>query len=178
MEHGNIKHHEDYVELAHVPLIMVFPRRRLGLRPREMVGSVDILPTILEAVGISPPAHIQGVSLMPLIAEDAGRKADQAVFGQFFNSFSVRDSRYTYIIKNQCGNIAAWNRGCVSQELYDRSVDPKELKNIAAVFPELVERKHDLLLERFKNDGVTLQDPWISWISREQMKKLLDTGYW
>ncbi len=76
LEHGGFEHgHSLYGELLHVPLIFVLKGRiPRGLRLRQQVRLLDILPTILELSGVDCDAHTEGVSLVPLI-EGKNRKA-------------------------------------------------------------------------------------------------------
>lgn len=51
---------------AHVPLLLRAP----GVEPRrvaEMVSHLDVLPTLLELVGLEPPAGVRGVALGPYL---------------------------------------------------------------------------------------------------------------
>ncbi|MFH1620137.1 MAG: sulfatase, partial [bacterium] len=67
MEHGQLQHNRLYNEHLHVPLIFIFPGQRIGRRPAQIVQSIDIAPTILDAVGLSPQAGGEGKSLLPLM---------------------------------------------------------------------------------------------------------------
>jgi len=78
------EHHEDthgiflYDSTTHVPLILKLPKgREAGRVVDQQVRTTDILPTILEVLGIPPPATLDGASLMPLIlgTESASRTA-------------------------------------------------------------------------------------------------------
>lgn len=52
-----------------VPFIVQFPGRAVPGQVRdEMVSAIDILPTILDAVGVTPTDPLPGRSLMPLLA--------------------------------------------------------------------------------------------------------------
>ena len=68
MEHGGFWHTEMYGETLHVPLIIVYP----GVVPKgividQVVRSIDIYPTLMEAAGIPVRHMVQGVSLLPAI---------------------------------------------------------------------------------------------------------------
>jgi arylsulfatase A-like enzyme len=70
-EHGDYGHgrglHPEHVA---VPLILVGP----GLTPRvidEPVGTIDVLPTLCELVGLSAPEPCDGVSLAPLLRDES-----------------------------------------------------------------------------------------------------------
>ncbi len=84
------------------PFIVRWPGvDKVGLVSDAFVSSVDILPTILDAVGLPMPAHLQGHSLRRVLAGDnAGWRTTLAgEFHQhfeepFFPARTLRDSRY------------------------------------------------------------------------------------
>ena len=53
-------------ENAHVPMILRAPGVPPGRRP-ELVGHVDVLPTLLELAGIEPPPGHRGIALGPFL---------------------------------------------------------------------------------------------------------------
>ena len=71
-DHGELLHGDAFFDgVINVPLIIAMPGQKDPGRTLNMVVSqTDILPTILEAVGASVPAGIDGVSLMPSIGGD------------------------------------------------------------------------------------------------------------
>ena len=66
-DHGGFEHgHSLYQELLHIPLAVWGP----GVLPGRIdapVSLVDVLPTLLEALGLPPLAGLDGVSLWPLL---------------------------------------------------------------------------------------------------------------
>ncbi|RKY18487.1 MAG: hypothetical protein DRQ55_13230 [Planctomycetota bacterium] len=72
-EHGKFEHHNGnlYRELSNVPLIWVGPGVAGGRSVKEVVQTIDILPTVLDRLGIDPLAagDIDGRSLGPLLDE-------------------------------------------------------------------------------------------------------------
>jgi len=70
LEHGGRGHgHSLYEELLHVPLIVKLPRRLQPQAPAvsEPVSLVDIMPTVLDLLGIAQPEDPAGVSLLPAL---------------------------------------------------------------------------------------------------------------
>lgn len=67
-EHGQVYHsHSLYDELLHVPLIMVGPGVQAGVH-RTQVGLIDIAPTILGVLGLTPMQKgMMGVDLTPVL---------------------------------------------------------------------------------------------------------------
>jgi N-sulfoglucosamine sulfohydrolase len=89
-----------------VPLIVHWPgNTKAGIAPNQLVSTIDILPTILEATGIEAPDHLEGRPLQPLLqGEDTEWR--EYVFGQhgpasaalYYVQRSVRDDRYRLIV--------------------------------------------------------------------------------
>jgi N-acetylglucosamine-6-sulfatase len=125
-----------YEEGIRAPFVLRFPRRvRGGARIRDLVICQDIAPTLVELAGGRPGAHIQGRSLLPLLA---GRRrgwrksflieywAEQAMpwlVGMTYKA--VRSARYKlihWVNRARDGEL---------DELYDLERDPFELRNLA-----------------------------------------------
>jgi len=68
-EHGSFLHWQLYYRPnLHVPLIMRIPNYpKKEIKIKELVQSIDLLPTILEIAGLAPHPKAQGRSLLPLI---------------------------------------------------------------------------------------------------------------
>jgi arylsulfatase A-like enzyme len=65
-----------YDETIHVPLLFKLPGERSGgTRVDDRAGLVDVLPTILEAVGIAVPKEVQGESLLSLVKPVASNRS-------------------------------------------------------------------------------------------------------
>ena len=71
-DHGELLHGDAFFDgVINVPLIIAMPGLKGPGRSMDMVVSqTDILPTILDAVGASVPAGIDGVSLIPSVLGD------------------------------------------------------------------------------------------------------------
>jgi arylsulfatase A-like enzyme len=71
MEHGHVKHCRGvWNTLTHVPLIFRFPDISGGKRITPTVQNLDIVPTLLDYLGIeSDEIELEGVSLRPLIED-------------------------------------------------------------------------------------------------------------
>ncbi len=68
-DNGELLHGGSYFDDAvHVPLVVRVPGVRAGATD-ALVSQVDLLPTILELVGATPPATIDGVSMRPLLTD-------------------------------------------------------------------------------------------------------------
>jgi arylsulfatase A-like enzyme len=129
-----------YNEQLHIPLIVYAPGRPQWNRTiNEMVRTVDLFPTIAEALG-KPLDRVQrgieGVSLVPLLR--TGKWADEAVT---YSYAERRPKDYVSFRKSwEEGEVFAMqtpkekliDHSQAPDELYDLANDPFETKNILA----------------------------------------------
>ena len=83
-EHGEETHaFLAYNTTLHVPLILRVPGQPGGRRISQQVGTVDIVPTALDLLEISPPVSVQGRSLVPLMfGEQAANSEPPAYYSE------------------------------------------------------------------------------------------------
>jgi arylsulfatase A-like enzyme len=107
-----------------------YPRRiQPGTTSGRMVLNLDLAPTLLDLVGLEPPAHFQGKSLMTLLARpDVAWRTDWLY--EYYEypgneevkpCRGVRTERYKYI---------HYFTEPQEFELYDLKQDPEELRNL------------------------------------------------
>jgi arylsulfatase A-like enzyme len=123
-DHGSVGHgHSLYEELIHVPLFVRAPESLPGgTRVAARVSLVDVVPTVLDLLGLPPVAELPGRSLVPLAWE--GATGMEVAFGEFLEGQRAAvGSRYKLI-----------QRG-YSPVLFDLSEDPEELRSVAALRP-------------------------------------------
>ncbi len=119
-EHGEFTHGVFlYDSTMHIPLIVAGPGLPSGRVISQQVRSIDVMPTVADYFGFSPGNRVQGVSLMPAIAE--GKKVH---------------SNYCYMETFYPKTTLGWS------EL--RGMRTEEWKRIVAPKPELYGLKEDL----------------------------------
>lgn len=138
LEHGQFEHFGGlWEELAHVPFVLRVPGRAAA-RISEPVGTIDLMPTLLELLGLEAPSVMQGRSLVPLLA---GRGEQRPIFSETvlaWNNIDQPDKPKTPARIVRAVRLGAWtylrNQAPtgVTEELYDRAVDPREQRNLAA----------------------------------------------
>jgi arylsulfatase len=72
-ERGRLLHHEirGFEEIARIPLMLKLPGSQLGgRRVPHLAAMVDVMPTLLDALGLEPSPKAQGVSLLPAVTDD------------------------------------------------------------------------------------------------------------
>jgi arylsulfatase A-like enzyme len=123
-EHGKKGHMRTlYDEVLRVPLIMKFPSGS-AIEPNQkvddVVSIVDIMPTILGSLGMTPSSEVQGRNLIPALRGIPLPK-DAFIYASLRNQmFALRSARSKFI---QRSNLP-------TKEFYDLMADPGETKNI------------------------------------------------
>jgi arylsulfatase A-like enzyme len=103
-EHGEFGHGQLHEEVLRVPLVFVYPSQIVGgQRIPTQVRSIDIMPTVLDLVGLSAEQGIDGVSLWPVINGDRSSLSPEAwsYAPATNNGISLRiNNRVKYILNN------------------------------------------------------------------------------
>lgn len=163
-----------------------------GLRLREPVRSVDIYPTLLELLGVTPPQDLAGESLVPWIRAGKAtqsrtvfadnieeRTSEQFGGGQHSTgsngeSFAVIRWPWKLILHRK----ARLGLTLPRHELFHLECDPAEKKNEAAAEPELVKELEDLILAHVDEGGAAeLPLPPEAELDPEARKALEGLGY-
>ena len=127
-EHGGIVHRNLFVETLHVPMLVRFPGGEFGgRRIKAMVGQFDLMPTILEYLGIEPRLKPQATSLLPLIHDERVPRRRVLSFSDGLDS--VRFNEGPFVYANQV------IEGRYGERLYNYFFDPREKRNLIAKDP-------------------------------------------
>jgi len=126
LEHDLFGHHNLYEEILKVPLIIHLPKTMQQYNKRtinDLVGLVDVLPTILDICGIPYPAdRFQGISLINLI-NGRGIYPRDFVFSENVFEKAAATARYKY-------RISKYGQDNEKESLYDLSSDPQEKRDL------------------------------------------------
>ncbi len=136
-----------------VPLIFALPDgMAAGRVVSEQVSLVDVLPTLLELVGLDPLPGLDGASLLPLIQNpvpDVSRQRVAWSYGAISNyGLALRVANRFKLISNN----TAWPPVAGREELFDLVTDPAEENDLAparaAELETLRERVEEVLREQ------------------------------
>ena len=196
LEHGRMFHGQTvYGELTQVPLVMHWPAGlSKGLVVNDVVQSIDVMPTLLELSGITPPEGVQGQSFVPLVREPSGGvraagwqrrpaitakaltdpKKGAAPPPHDTESFAITDGQWK-LVRN-----TVRPHGGPEFELYDFAKDPLNLTDVSSQHPDVVARLSKALdgwkqmaqAARLKPDAETTKN-----LSPEQLQRLRSLGY-
>jgi N-acetylglucosamine-6-sulfatase len=132
-EHGlNEERRLAYEETIRIPLLIRYPAlAAAGSTPSEMVLSLDVAPTLLDVAGVAPDAGMQGVSVVPVLKQQARDWRSSFLIEYFTDTVfprirnmgyvAVRTARHKYIRYSELQGM---------DELYDLETDPYEQTNI------------------------------------------------
>jgi len=145
---GRGDHHEEthslltYQTTLHVPLILHVPGRSGGHRITERVGTVDVLPTVLDLLKLEAPAEVQGRTLVPLLR---GKGADLSNRQPYYaETLTPRLSHAWGELRVLYGGQYKYIHG-PRPELFDLESDPEEIHDLIADRPAVHTRMHEAL---------------------------------
>jgi arylsulfatase A len=139
-----------------VPFFIRWPGKFPGERKLDNLSAhIDILPTLLDAIGVKPAAKLKldGISLMPLLSAKENTLPQREIFLQGHTGpdpvkyvhFTVRGQKYKLISPHDqpYGPIAPLTaaeqkKTIETLELYDIENDPSEITNLAKKYPQIV----------------------------------------
>lgn len=131
-EHGLIDKRVAYEESIRVPMMVQCPELYEGGHVlEEVVGNIDIAPTILHAAGLETPENMDGQSFLELPHGGEQEWRDYFLYVYYWEKnfpqtptqFALRGERFKYITYYGLWDV---------DELYDLQADPKESKNLIA----------------------------------------------
>jgi arylsulfatase len=185
-EHTNVFDHGDSVYDTEVrtPLIVRLPGgRHGGKRSERLVSSIDLVPTILDAVGLAVPPVIEGQSFVgeiagtlpprePVFAEatkpwGVAQFSNDPVWPNRGKFQCVRTERYKYMFRIPDGQF----------RLYDLAQDAFEQNDLLGVgpAPDDLARELDAHLRRWRDSADPAQSELVS--VKEQLDALRSLGY-
>jgi arylsulfatase A-like enzyme len=132
-EHGSMGHaYGNYAELTNVPLVLFLPGLGHGQKIPTVVSHADVVPTILDVLGLEADARVQGESLLPMILRQ-GPWIPRVMPSEYGRSYSLRAQSLHYVV-DYSGN----------ELLYDTAADPSEKTEINAKRPLALRYFRDL----------------------------------
>lgn len=179
-EHGEPSHtFFIYQSVLHVPLIIRAPMAGRGLRVDGAVSLVDIVPTVVDLIGLKTPPGVQGLSLRRSLKGSSrpGRVGSDLVRPGPIYSESLYPSTFG------CGPLQGIVDGkwkfirAPKPELYDLSRDPGELSNIIGQEPQVAQQLRSRLDAMLREMGSAASGRARSMADLEAAKRLQSLGY-
>lgn len=117
------------------PVVLRWPGRVKPGRHDDLVSTVDLAPTVLDACGLKPSPRMQGLSLLPVASGREPRLPRDAVFGEIFKHTAVDAGEPALSLTHRWTRAGNWKLIVPAQgepELYDVATDPAEEHDVAA----------------------------------------------
>lgn len=197
MEHDYFGHGRNVLDpTARIPLIVHAPGRvPAGRRDATLARNVDILPTLLELLGIPRPPGLDGRDLFGAVGSAdptayietylsatwlfADEKADHRIG---FRRLGLRTARWKYVINDPVPFVdrpsppidADTRRRFYFEELFDLAADPGETRNVIAEHHDVAStmRNEIMRLHRTATTGTEVMP-----LDDETREKLKALGY-
>ena len=136
-DHGLWCKHSNFEQATAAPLIVVAPGMKTNQKTTSHSEFVDIFPTLCELTGHTPPAQLEGDSLVPILKDATAKVKDYSV-SQYPRGgkigYSLRAGRYRAVFWMKAGIISSsdFKEAFINaMELYDYKNDPTENVNQA-----------------------------------------------
>jgi arylsulfatase A-like enzyme len=116
-----------------IPLVLVVPGAPPGIKTPVLASTLDLVPTLLDALKASYPSGLAGRSLLPAVSggEVRGRSG----------LFAQNDRSLTGKLDHRFKLVATPEDEGARFELYDRATDPGETRDASADHPAELQRQ-------------------------------------
>lgn len=161
-EHGQFLKGPDKLrgQVTHVPLLVRVPgKQHAGKKVSGFVQAPDIMPTLLNLLGLKPPSRVTGESFWPLVTGEKDQLRDSVVQTYGWVG-SVRNQEWSYseIWKPEArqDKFHAYPGATLSEykpQLYDLENDPKELTDVSEKHPDIARQMATKIKEYIASGG-------------------------
>jgi arylsulfatase A-like enzyme len=184
-KHGTGHGHSLFQELIRVPMIItnlnpkgkfsIFKRERKKIK--DFVQLVDLVPTLLEYIGLPPPPNCDGSSLLPLIFRwrlpfYKGNKYKALSHRSILSESTSRGNLRISLIEAPYKFIYSYKEHDV---LFNLKEDPLERKNLICEKPELASQMLDKIL--YIMEDYSPSTVKVSKLKKEYLEALKSLGY-
>ena len=143
--HGRMAKNIFYEEAVRVPFLAYMPGQiAAGSQCSECLGTPDLMPTLLGALGLEIPAETEGMDLSAHLFGGSGPRKDEMLLQGMGHTWmwldgfewrGLRTKRYTYAVERKDG----------AEYFFDNLADPRQQRNLAE------EPEHSAPKERARN---------------------------
>ena len=171
LEHDGVLHGKtQYQEVQPIPLLVHGP----GLVPSRVetpVSLIDVIPTLLDLLGVSATESMDGSSLRTAWSEYSSRLTDRFLFGEADHNNTIHDVTRSVRYK---GFKLRFNRNTGEAVLHNLSSDPDEREDASARFADgRAQLMEELIAFMEKPERET---PAIT-LTPEELERLRSLGY-
>lgn len=141
-----------YEEISHIPFMIRVPGIKGGRRTDALVQPPDIMPTLLDLLGVNIPGRVQGESFAKMIRSPRAKWRRRYAFSSSaipskdgdINWSTIRDEEWTLLIGGKRPH---------RPELYHLPSDPGQTRNVLAKNRDTARRLHGEFVKFLRNLG-------------------------
>jgi arylsulfatase A-like enzyme len=134
-------------QVTHLPLLVRVPGKAFaGKRVQGFAQPPDLMPTLLNLLGLNPPSRVNGSNLWPLAAGER-KSAREYVVQSYGWVAAVRDQEWSYTEiwkpdarQDQYRVAPGAPLAPYKPQLYNLQQDPRELTDVADKYPDVARR--------------------------------------
>lgn len=154
-----------YEELLNVPLLLSYPGVvRAGWTSAALASTVDLVPTLLELMGLAAPEGVDGRSFAPVLRGESAEHRDTIVANWMGMGLVARTATHKLVLNHRPRDL---------DELYDLTTDPGELHNLAGT--DAARTTQDDLLARLDAWLTETRHPYAGQVRSERLVSVEDT---
>ena len=161
-----------YQEYIRVPLIVKLPGAKNAKTVKDIVGIVDITPTICSLLNLEVPEPVEGKDLSSYLFNDASENQNRYIYSESLLPTKYKASPLLTVVSNRFKYIQTSR-----PELYDLAVDTYERNNIVDQLPQqarIMQDKLKIVLEKsLVADNIASKFQ----LDDESLKQLESLGY-
>jgi arylsulfatase A-like enzyme len=151
-----------YEEVTRIPLTVYMPGARPG-KCDGLTSAIDLMPTVLDILGVKIPDWVEGQSLLPLVNNNRAKGRDFVISG---HPFTVAPDKNGVIAGRPPYQSPGWDTTITTEEwallyslkdpceLYHLPSDPDQKRNVIKQHPEVAKKLHSKFVKFLKEKNV------------------------
>ena len=144
-EHGLIDKRVAYETSMRVPMLMQCPDFiKGGTVVDEMIANIDVGPTVMAAMGLQKPPHMDGENFLPLAEGKDIPWREQFLYVYYWEK-NYPQTPTTFALRTPTAKYITYYGLWDSDEFFDLEADPTESKNL------IIDPKHNKLAKKMEN---------------------------
>ena len=173
-DHGSWAHGKTlYSEVLNIPLIVKLPSSTglKGERRRHVAQHIDVVPTILDYLGMEKPKHLEGMSLLPAVFLKQENRQTRRIFSYAADGFEAGASVVDFPWKFIWNSVSGPN-----EQLFNMETDPREKADLSSEYP-LRAKYLKAMIKAHALASSTVLEPGEAVMDEELLRKLKSMGY-
>ena len=172
-EHGELTHgYFIYESAIKVPLIFKLPGQNEAKEVEELVGLIDIVPTVCGLLDIAPPPQVQGTDLRPYLFGKSILSNERHIYTESLIPTKYNANTLLGVVTDKLKYIQT-----TRPELYDLADDRQESENLINQVPQQARVLQDSLRQILEESVPTFGPSSKTLLDEQARKRIESLGY-